>query len=196
MDKQKRELYFVASILTITLAGGAYFGYHHRAVSIQRAQAHAQTWLEGPRAMAQLMIDRYGPPNELAPDVATWHERGNWKRITIHGDAPLSYLEQVVGYSVPPEAAAPLREFGHGLRFDVANDELSATSNSETLNILALNLANELCAARRDPKEASDFYVRTARLAAAGKTSPYSEKLMFEPYRRIPLEPWNREIGY
>ena len=109
MTKQKRELYFVASILAITLGGGAYFGYHHRTVSIQRAQAHTQTWLAGPRAMAQVMIDRYGPPDSLDPDAATWHERGTWKRITIHGEAPLSYLEQTVGYSVPKDAVAPLR---------------------------------------------------------------------------------------
>ncbi|MDD5303110.1 MAG: hypothetical protein PHS14_08360 [Elusimicrobia bacterium] len=196
MNAQKRELTVVASILAITLAGGAYFGYRHRAVSLQRAQAHIQTFLEGPRTMASLMIDRYGPPNALAPDVVTWYERGSWKRVTVHGDAPLSYLEQAVGYHVPLEAVTPLREFGHGLRFDPVNEEMSATSNSESLNILALNLANELCSAKRTPKEASDLYVRTARLAAAGKSSSYTEKLLFEPYRLIPVEPWNREIGY
>lgn len=196
MKTRKRELYFVATVLAATLAGGAYFGYRHRAVSIQRAEAHVQAWLKGPRTMAKLMIDRYGPPNALAADAATWYERGPWKRITVHGDAPLSYLEQTVAYHVPPEAVAPLRAFGHGLRFDLVNEELSATSNAESLNVLALNMANELCSAKRSPKEAGDFYVRTARLAAAGKSSPYTEKLQFEPYRSIPLEPWNREIGY
>lgn len=196
MSKQKRELLFVASILAVTLAGGGYFGYRNRAMSIQRAHAYIQTWNAGPRAMANIMIDRYGPPNALAPDSATWYERGPWKRITIHGEAPLSYLEQVVGYNVPHEAAAPLREFGNGIRFDVAKEELSATSNSESLNYLALNLANELCSARRDPKEASEYYIKMAKLAAAGKSSPYSEKLQFETYRPRPEDSWRREIGY
>jgi len=37
---------------------------------------------------------------------------------------------------------------------------------------------------------------RTARLAAAGKSSPLLDRLQFEPYRPATGTPWNREIAY
>lgn len=183
MRNKRKELYFVAVLLAAVVAGGAYLAVRHRAPTSERATAHVATFHEGPRVAARSMIDRYGPPNALSPDAATWYDRGPWKRITVHGDAPLNYLEQVVAYRVPEDAAAALLELDHGLRFDLANDELSATSNSESLNFLALNLAHEVSSARRSPAEAKDLYTRTARLAAAGKSSPLLEKLQFEPYR-------------
>ena len=196
MTSQKRELYFITAVLTATLAAGGYFAYRNRAPSPERVAAHVEGWLGGPRAAVRLMQERYGPPHALAPGTATWHERGPWKRITVRGDEPLSYLEQTVGYHVPFEAVERLVEFDHGLRFDRVHSELTAASNDEALNFLALNLANEVSAGKRGPGDAGDFYVKTARLAAAGKSSPYLEKLMFDPYRPLPDLPWDREIGY
>lgn len=199
MKTNRKRLFFVALALAAVLGGGGYFAYRHRAPTTERSLAHVSAFVEGPRLTAKALIERYGPPDVLSPDTATWYERGPWKRITVHGEAPLSYLEQVVSYDVPADAAAPLLELDHGLRFDLGNEELSATSNSESLNFLALNLAHEVSSARRDAKEARDLYVRTARLAAAGKSSPYLEKLQFEPYRPDPQGRWDgrsREIGY
>lgn len=196
MNSQRKELTFVAAVLAATLAAGGYFAYRHRAPTQERVAAHIANWLDGPRAALKVMMERYGPPNALGEGTATWHERGPWKRITIHGGEHFDYLEQAVGYHVPAEAVSALAEFDHGLRVDRVNEELSARSNSEALNILALNLANELASAKRRAPEASDFYVRTARLSAAGKSSPYLDRLMFEPYRPAPEMPWNREIGY
>lgn len=196
MKSEKRELYFVATVLAATMFGGLFFAYKHRAPSAERVAAHIETWLDGPRSTLKLMSERYGYPNALGPGTATWYERGPWKRITIHGHEPLGYLEQSVGYHIPEDAVAPLREFDHGLRFDRANEEITARSNSEALNVLALNMAHELASAKRVPSDASGFYVRTARLAAAGKSSPYLDRLQFEPYRPMPAIPWDREIGY
>lgn len=196
MESQKKDLYFVAAVLALTLAAGGYLAYRHRAPTPERVAAHAAGWLDGPRATLKVMMERYGPPQALGAGTATWYERGPWKRITVRGGEHFDFLEQAVGYHVPAEAAAALAEFDHGLRFDRVNAELSARSNSEALNILALNLANELASARRTAPEASGFYVRTARLAAAGKSSPYLDRLLFEPYRPAQEMPWNREIGY
>lgn len=184
--KSRKEVFFGGLLLAALVAAGGYFAYTHRPPTRDRAIEHVASFQEGPRAAARAMIERYGPPNVLAADTATWFDRGPWKRITVHGEAPLSYLEQVVSYHVPPEAAARLLELDHGLRFDLSNEELSATSNSESLNFLALNLAHEVSSARRDPREARERYVQTARLAASGKSSPLLEKLQFEPYRPAP----------
>jgi hypothetical protein len=196
MQSQKRELYFVSAVLTATLIAGGFFAYRHRAPSEERVAAHASDWFDGPRAALKVMMERHGPPNALGQGTATWYERGPWKRITLHGREQFNCLEQSVSYHVPAEAVSALGDFGHGLRFDLVDEELTATSNAEELNILALNLAVEVTSARRGAEEASDLYVRTARLSAAGKSSQYVEKLMFEPMRREPRIPWNREIAY
>lgn len=196
MDTRKRELYFVATVLAATVAGGGYFAYKHRAPSAQLVQAHIFSWYHKPRVMAQLMTERYGPPNTLGRDVATWHERGPWKRIVVHGDSPDTCLEQVIAYWAPPEAANALRDFGHGLRFDAAREELSVKSGDESLNFLTLNLADRLASGKSMPEEAQRLFARTAALAAAGKSSPYTEKLLFSPHRSEPLESWSRPIEY
>jgi len=53
-----------------------------------------------------------------------------------------------LGYA-DPAAIDALAAFGHGIRFNPDNDELSARSGSETLNYLALNLAHEIAAGKR-----------------------------------------------
>lgn len=196
MGTQKRDFYFVAAVLAFTLAAGGYFAYRHRTPSPQRVEAHIEAWFETPRALAQVMTQRYGPPNVLGPGTVTWYERGPWKRIVIHGDSPDSCLEQVVSYWVPPEAGASLREFGHGVQFDYAAEELSARSNEESINFLALNLANQIASGLKEAKEARELYARTAALAAAGKSSPYLEKLMFGPDRPAPKAPNRWGIDY
>ena len=40
-----------------------------------------EDWPEGSREAAQLVIDQYGPPDEVTKTQLTWHKRGAWKRI-------------------------------------------------------------------------------------------------------------------
>lgn len=196
MNARRADLIFVAAILTATLAGGGYFAYRNRAPSEQRVAEYSAPWTEGARQTLTLMMDRYGPPDAMGTEKATWYERGPWKRVTIRGRERFDYLEQTVAYAVPAGAARALSDFDHGLRFDRENEEITATSNAEALNHLALNLADELCAAKRGAPEARDLYLRTARLAAAGKSSPYTERLLFEPHRRLPAVSWEKDLPY
>lgn len=196
MKSDNRALYFVSAVAAAALAAGGYFAYRHRVAIPERVEAHLKTWHDGPRRAAELMIERYGPPDTIAPVLATWRGRTPWKWIAVHGDSPDSYLEHAVGYRVPPAAVDALIAFGHGIRFNPDNEEMSARSNSESLNYLALNLADEIAAGKRSPLEAGDFYVRTARSAAAGKSSPYLERLRFEPYQPPPEPASMMDFGY
>jgi hypothetical protein len=158
--------------------------------------AHTGAWLGGPRAAVKLLTERYGPPDALAPGTATWRRRGVWKRITVHGDASEGFLEQAVSYRAARADIAPLNAFGHGVRLNAADDELAAASGDESLNRLALNLANEIAVGRRGPEEAREFYAKTLRLSAAGKSSPYLTGILFEPFRAAREDPRRRGIGY
>jgi hypothetical protein len=67
-----------------------------------------------------------------------------------------------------------------------------ARSHSEALNRLSLNLADDVAAGRRSPQDADRFFLRTVRLRAAGKSSPYLDQLLFEaavPSDRAPHLP-------
>lgn len=196
MEAQRNPLYFFATVLAAALAGGAYFAYLKMAPSPQRVAGHIVTWLDSPKTTMKLMTESYGPPSALAPGTAIWRDRGPWKRIVVHGYAPEGYLEQTVGYSVPRSAVAALNEFGHGVRVDLADDELSAASGDESLNRLALNLAVQIAVGKRSAADAREFYAKTVRLAAAGKSSPYLAEILFAPYEAAPTDPRRRGVGY
>ena len=47
------------------------------------------------------------------------------------------------------------------------------------MNFLALNLADEIATGKRSVEEARDFYARVETLSRAGKSSAYTENLLF-----------------
>jgi hypothetical protein len=194
--ENQRVVYFIAAALAVVVVGSAYLGYRHRVLAPKRLEAATRTWFDSPRVLSQVLLDRYGPPNVIAPQAATWYERQPWKRITVHGDSPDKYLENTVGYLAKPAAVAALREFGQDIRLDLVQEEISARSNAEALNYLALNLADDVASGKRSPKQARSFYLRTIKLAASGKSSPYMERLLFEPHRFVPQERMPNLIGY
>lgn len=196
METRSMRFYFVAAVLAAALAGGGYAAYRSRVPSSRRVASHISTWLDRPRSTMKLMTERYGPPDALAPGIATWRNRGPWKRIVVRGHAPNGCLEQTVSYGVPAAAVVPLLEFGHGVSLDLADDELTASSDDESLNRLALNLAVEIAGGRRDSREAREFYAKTARLSAAGKSSSYLSKILFAPYVPPREDRRRRGVGY
>lgn len=196
MDTRNVGLYFVSAALAAAVAASGWLAYRYRAPTKPLVEKHVSAWMAKPRAMAQVMTERYGLPSALGPGVAVWHGRGPWKRIVVHGDSPDTFLEQVVAYWAPPDAAVFLDNFGHGLAFDPAREELTVRSGDESLNFLALNLADRVASGKTSPQEAQRIYERTAALAATGKSSPYTEKLMFTPHRTEPVENWSRPIDY
>lgn len=195
MGTKMRRMRFVAAALAVALAGGAYFAHRQRTSAAQSAAAHIAAWPEKPRMLAQIMMERYGAP-ELAPGAVTWHERGPWKRVSVRAGSPGASLEQTVGYRGTYLAVKPLSEFGHGVRIDLDDNELSCASDDESQNRLALNLADEVASGKRGPREAAEFYAKTIKLAAAGKSSPYMTDIQFAPYRPAPEEAWRKVIGF
>lgn len=194
METRRKRFYLAAAVLVAALAGGAYLAY--RSPSERRVTAGTADWGSRPRAMVRLMMERYGPPDALAPDAVTWRDRAPWKRIVVRARPRAGFLEQTVGYSVPISRLAPLLEFGHGVRVGLDVDELSVAGDDESLNRLALNLAHEVVAGRRGPEDARDFYDKTVKLSRAGKGSAYLTNLLFKPYAPAPGDKRKRGFGY
>lgn len=180
---RRKGLILGSAVLAVVVAAGVILGGRSSrgAPRADEARALMGAWMEAPRLTAELMMERYGPPDRVSAAAVTWIDRGPWKRVTVYGQNPVDFLEQVVRYHVPAMAAIPLADFGSGTALKFTNDELSAASGQESLNILALNLADEIAVGKRTAEQASRFYLRTATIAAAGKSSPYLQGLLFKP---------------
>lgn len=146
------------------------------------AQALAATrhWPATPRLAARLMIEKYGPPQRILAGRLEWEARWPWKRISIDAAGASRPLEQVVDYYVPDAKLAALSRYPHGLAVSPDQGELAARSDREEFNRLTLNLADDIVTGRRTPEQASRFYSNAVELSAAGKSSAYLERLLFE----------------
>ena len=143
---------------------------------------------------ARVLIAKYGEPDDFDDDSLVWHWNGPWQETIVYRKARPSFtdgrkadiLEQSIRYDVPQKKIAALERFDDRLEFDKASGELSARSGSESGNYLALNLADEIVGGKRTPSQARDFYRRTLKLAASGKSSPYLQGFLFHVRRGSP----------
>ena len=144
-------------------------------------------WPVRPQHEARVLIGKYGEPRSFDDGKLVWGLQGPWQQTIVYRTAPRSFLgyhgkdilEQSIAYVVPDGKIPALARFDNRLRFDKANGRLAARSESEGLNYLALNLADEIVAGKRDVDDARGFYRKTVNLAESGKSSGYMERLLF-----------------
>jgi hypothetical protein len=190
---------FWASLLVFSGARAGAFPARDEAAAA-RARTNAETemadraamliaaWPDESRRTAEAVIEKYGSPNAIGERVLVWNRRPPWKMILVHraDDAGLyprraGSLQQILDYDVPREKLAALDELDLGLSASPSRKELSATNESESINFLALNLADQVVAGRLTAAQARTRYVRTIILAGAGKSSPLMAGLTFVP---------------
>ena len=156
--------------------------------SAQTPETIIKDWPERARSIARTMIEKYGDPDRISDDVMVWYNNSPWQKTVVYRKAwPHSimmrdkdYLEQTIGYQVPNDKVNELKRFDKRLDIIQTSGELSSRSESESMNILALNLADEIVHDRRSVEEARDFYRETERLTRSGKSSKYVEGLLFD----------------
>lgn len=146
---------------------------------------------EGPSAEAgRALLQRYGVPDDVTPNQLVWDRRGVWKRTVVWNRAPvyrtpgdLAVMEQTVDYRLDLMQTVQLLAFSDGLVVDLAHGELSSRAGNEGINYLTLNLADEIVRGAKTVQQAQAAYTRIVSLTAAGKTSPYTQKLLFASAR-------------
>ncbi len=144
-------------------------------------------WEDEQKDAVHQMIDEYGQPDEVTNGHIFWYEKGPWKRITAHKMRAshhfpmphMDFLEQTISYRVPPEKADDLAEFDGSILFDRTRGEMSARCHMESMNILALNLANEIVTGARSVQDARTEYGQSAMSKMMGERPDYTERLMF-----------------
>jgi hypothetical protein len=128
-------------------------------------------WPDSTRRLAAQLATKYGQPAEVTPRQATWIGNGQWVRTTLYKEgaqhnfaaAHRLILEQVALYKVPADKLAPLAEFNRTVVANLARGELASFSDSEELNFLALNVADDLIKGERTPEEARIYYAQIVR---------------------------------
>lgn len=144
-------------------------------------------WPRDARVTARAIIAEYGEPQRFTGADLVWIDNGPWRKTVVYRRArprflwntDKDYLEQTIAYRVPVDKVDDLKRFDPRLEVDESRGLLSSRSDSEALNFLALNLADEVASDKRTVRDAREFYEKTERLAEAGKSSPYLRGLMF-----------------
>lgn len=148
-----------------------------------------QDWPQPSQEAAQIVMDTYGPPDEVAESVLIWHRPGPWKRIIAyrefdqhdfpapHTDSIESFIEQ----SVPINKLGSVVEFDGSIIYSHTSGELSARCHDEQANFLALNLAHDLIKGNKDINAARDYYAKEFLDYRRKKPTPYMKGLKFMP---------------
>ncbi|MFI5350959.1 MAG: hypothetical protein ACHQ2Z_15535 [Elusimicrobiota bacterium] len=149
--------------------------------AVQTPETVIRAWPERSRGTAGALIAKYGEPSTFDDRSLIWYYIGPWQETVVYRGTPLSadIVEQSISYDVPDKKISDLKRFDSLIDFDKTHKRLSSRSESEKLNFLAVNLANEIVAGKRNPGQARDFYRRTLRLSESGKSSPYIEEFLF-----------------
>ena len=145
-------------------------------------------WPPHTRNAAGLLLEKYGRPDQFDRETLVWFNNGEWKRTIVHrkvsrrdpSGKTRDFLEQTLGYLVPADKIADIERFSPMIEVSRTAGEITCSSESESKNRLALNMADEIVTGKRGVADARAEYLKTSRLAASGKYSEYLEALQFD----------------
>lgn len=146
-------------------------------------------WPEDSREAAQLVLEKYGEPDEAVESQLIWHNAGPWKRIVASKQfwehkfpAPhIDSVETFIDYRVPPEHFTPLAQYDGSVMVERTTGEVSARCHDEQANSLALNLMHDIVTGDKTVDEARSYYAKEFLDARRKQPTPYMDKLHFEP---------------
>jgi hypothetical protein len=146
-------------------------------------------WPEEAREAAQLVIDKYGDPDEATESLLVWNGPGPWKRIIAYRDVdshnfPAPHndsVESFLQHEVPSEKASGIVEFDGSVVVNRTRGELSARCHDEEANFLALNLTHDIIEGKKSVQEAREYYAHEFLGYRKKEPTPYMEGLRFEP---------------
>jgi hypothetical protein len=144
-------------------------------------------WPQQSRDAAQVVIDKYGEPDEATPSLLIWYQRGRWKKIVAskafyRHDFPMPHTDSVactIDYRVPIAKFIAIAEFDGSVSIERTAGEVSARCDDEEANCLALNLVHDIVTNEKSSPEARSFYANALLKFRRKKPTPYMERLQF-----------------
>lgn len=148
---------------------------------------YTKGWPDSSVAGAKEILTKYGEPTESTANMLVWSNIQPYKRITVFREEinhkfPLLHkdvVEHTVSFKIPSDKADDLTKFDGSVTFDRTRGELSARSNGEPMNILALNLASDIIAGKRDYTSARTELGKAAFDYLNGNKTVLSQNLQF-----------------
>jgi hypothetical protein len=155
--------------------------------SIQASEL-TQGWPEASRTAASEMIGKYGPPNESTSEMLIWKSNiAPFKAIKVHKTVyshkfPLLHqnaLEHVVDYKVPTDKVDNVLMYNEAIVVDKVKGQMSSYAESEAMNTLALNLADEVIQGKMSPDSARVKFGKETLDFMNGNRTAYTSVLSF-----------------
>ena len=155
---------------------------------IAQVRALIEDWPASQKNIADQMIEKYGPPNEATPTKLFWYRNGPWKRTELSRDAVLhdwpthhsDFLTQVIDYHVPAEMIHLTAMFDGSVTVDRTRGEVAARCDSESANVLAMNMVHEIVTGKRTVEEARNISEESTVAYNLGRSAPYAERMLFD----------------
>ncbi len=153
------------------------------------SQKNLAGWPEGTRRLGAQLMTKYGAPVEVTPRQVTWINSGPWVRTTLYKDGVAhnfatphrNVLEQAVLYKVPVDKLVALAQFNRSLVVDLARGELVSSSDSEEINFLSVNVADDVVKGQRTAEEARIYFAQLVRAKMIKEPEKELQKLKFAP---------------
>ena len=182
-----RTLTVSAIFVTFLIVIACHSAYKATDFSVRDVNSITNDWPAKTRDASNLLINKFGVPDEVTSTTLVWKDRGVWKKTVlmrneIPHDWPMAhtdYLMQTINYKVPVEKFNDLARYDGSVIVDRTKGTLSARCDKEEMNFLALNLANDIITGKKTVEEARDYYERTAMKFKNGGADPYLQGLQF-----------------
>lgn len=122
-------------------------------INEKSVEKHISQWPADSKKAADTMIQKYGLPEDVTKDLLVWRNIGPFAKAVVY-KTPTKHLfptphndviEHFVYYASPSaDKVAQIWEFSGSVGLDRTMGMMSARSDSEAANILALNLADQI----------------------------------------------------
>jgi hypothetical protein len=147
-------------------------------ISEERLSEVTTDWPEQNMELKDRLVEKYGRPHEATSSMVIWHNNGPWVKTVLTNETGAQMLRQTASFHIPAERMGEVSMYNQNITFDRARSEVTANSQREELNFLALNLAKEIVDGRMSPFEARRQY---ANLSGSMKRDGYMDSLLGFP---------------
>ncbi|MEO5571830.1 MAG: hypothetical protein ABIT08_10755 [Bacteroidia bacterium] len=186
----------VVLILVIALIGvfrGNYIAHASeikKDVKVINKLPNLSNWSPSSQALAKELMEKYGMPGEFTSNMLIWTNNGVWKKTILYREGvnhnfPASHndvLEQTINYRVPVDKFNALSAFDGSITANRTNGTLTVRCKNESLNILALNFADDIIKDKKTTGEARLEYYKSATEIMKGHGSEFGQQILFKSH--------------
>ncbi len=161
-----------------------------------------ERWPAESKEAAELVVKKWGEPDEMTESMLIWHHKGPWKKIIAYREFtrhnfPIPHIDAVesfIDYKVPVNKFCDLAEFDGSVIAERTVGEMSARCHDEEANSLALNLADDIIQGKKTVEEARNYYAKEFLDYRKKEPTPYMQKLNI-PSRKQTNDPDERVLS-